>query len=433
MINKFKEWLICKKGITETSARKYVSAVSVVSADMIEAGVIIDDLYQSVSTVELQNKVDKIKCNPSFVKKNHRGNNMYSVALNHYLEFVFDKQTAEEGALPSPKSVDILRGDFKDYLNEMHPEWTDKTINAYVSDAFYVYNNRLVNDFWRLLSDDIGLDECFLATYNYLLGKNSKERALSRAKHYHNVASLLSEYILARFGSVDAFLRHYGLGNNRMLTSECRYSGGEGKNKTQAYIEKTDMKYSYKPILLLAIINCIESRKDTTLENIVKFFERFYKNRDQAGLCVERPESIFAKKMHSFNKAANTIMAGPITAFVKAGLIEYSLPEHRINVASNVEKDIQLNGAEIIEACYRRLDNYYKDLEKLFLSERKVDCAWLIGRKVQHVQYGQGIVKKQSRGSIEIEFSGGTHRIIPMIMAPHDLTLVPLKREKADT
>lgn len=209
MSNEFIEWMIDKKGIAETSARKYVSAITVVSSDMIKRRIIAIDLYQCRSTVVLQDEVEKIRCDPYFQEKNRRGNNMYSVALNHYLEFICAETTEKKSASWSKGGVDTLRNDFKKYLRETHLEWTDATINTYAGEAFFAYNHSLVDGFWRLAKDDMGLDECFLAIYNYLQKKEKKERALSRAKHYYGITKLLSEYILKRFGSVEACTLYY--------------------------------------------------------------------------------------------------------------------------------------------------------------------------------------------------------------------------------
>lgn len=287
---------------------------------------------------------------------------MYSVALHHYQEFICTESTEKESSSWSRDGVDTLRNDFKKYLRETHLEWTDATINTYAGEAFYAYNNRLVDDFWRLMADDMGLDECFLAIYSYLQEKENEEKALSRAKHYHRIAKLLSEYILKCFGSIEECIAYYRLNDDKKVIHKQLYDV-EKKSWIQDYIEKTDIKYSYKPVLLLAIAYCIKERRQITLDNVVKFFERFYKDRAKKGLCIERSESVFAKEVHSFNQAANTIVAGPIRAFEKANLIEYSSLERKIEVAKCVEQEIQTNREEIVNACYIRLDNYFNEIE----------------------------------------------------------------------
>lgn len=425
MSNEFIEWMIDKKGIAETSARKYVSAITVVSSDMIKRGIIAIDLYQCRSAVVLQDEVEKIRCDPYFQEKNRRGNNMYSVALNHYLEFICAETTEKKSTSWSKDGVEALRNDFKKYLRESHLEWTDATITTYAGEAFYAYNNSLVDDFWRLMADDMGLDECFLAIYSFLQRKENKEKALSKAKHYHGIVKLLSAYILKQFGSTEACIAHYKLNDDKAMIHKQMYDAEEKKSWIQDYIEKTDIKYSYKPVLLLAIIYCIKERKQITLENIVKFFEKFYKERAKKGLCIERAESVFTKEVHSFSKAANTIVAGPIRAFEKANLIEYSSLERKIEVAKHVEQEIQTNREEIVKACYVRLDNYFNELETLLLIDGKADCMWLIGRRVQHAQYGTGVVKQYSKNAIKIMFLDGTQREIPLIMASNILNLIP--------
>ncbi len=54
------------------------------------------------------------------------------------------------------------------------------------------------------------------------------------------------------------------------------------------FVKKMDMSSSYKPVLLLALLDGIDERGRARLEDVVQSFQTFYRDRYRAGLPVER-------------------------------------------------------------------------------------------------------------------------------------------------
>jgi hypothetical protein len=52
--------------------------------------------------------------------------------------------------------------------------------------------------------------------------------------------------------------------------------------------DKMDMSASYKPVMLLAILDCMDSHGRASLVNVVEKFRQFYHQRREAGLIVEK-------------------------------------------------------------------------------------------------------------------------------------------------
>ena len=89
----FEKWLLVKndskmKTLSTSSAYKYSRAINSISKDMLENGVINKSLYNVVSSTECNKLVNEIKNSTFFIEKNYTGHNMYSVALDHYLNFL---------------------------------------------------------------------------------------------------------------------------------------------------------------------------------------------------------------------------------------------------------------------------------------------------------------------------------------------------------
>jgi site-specific recombinase XerD len=84
----FGAWLQSNKNISQSSIEKYKRAIRAVSKDMNKEGLIDFDLYSITSDAKFYSLKKVIFDNESFDKKDTRGNRMYSVALNHYYDFL---------------------------------------------------------------------------------------------------------------------------------------------------------------------------------------------------------------------------------------------------------------------------------------------------------------------------------------------------------
>lgn len=88
----FREWLEANKKLSDSSIGKYTRAIRAITKDMLSENVISKDLYNITSSVEFDNIMKIIISNDFFSKKDIRGNRMYSVAMNHYYEFLESRE-----------------------------------------------------------------------------------------------------------------------------------------------------------------------------------------------------------------------------------------------------------------------------------------------------------------------------------------------------
>jgi hypothetical protein len=54
------------------------------------------------------------------------------------------------------QQVEQLRKEFRAYLEENHPNWSD-SVSLHYSDAFFAYNNDVGIDFWSCFLDETTL------------------------------------------------------------------------------------------------------------------------------------------------------------------------------------------------------------------------------------------------------------------------------------
>ena len=59
--------------------------------------------------------------------------------------------------------------------------------------------------------------------------------------------------------------------------------------------DKMNMSASYKPVMLLSILDCVDARGRARLADVVGKFRRFYADRKEAGLPIEKASARMAK------------------------------------------------------------------------------------------------------------------------------------------
>lgn len=138
----------------------------------------------------------------------------------------------------------------------------------------------------------------------------------------------------------------------------------DDKNRKELFMkmaEQMDMSYSYKPVLLKAILKHVDKNGRVKIEDIVGYFKNFYESRRAAGLIVEKSNSIFAKGGYTDKEAERNILSNPFKRFEDMNMLRHTKTLGIIEVDSVVwkkltEEDKQL----IVYTCNERLKEYYK-------------------------------------------------------------------------
>ena len=52
-------------------------------------------------------------------------------------------------------TIGRVRKEYREHLQEQHPDWADSTISTHISDAFYLYQNTIALSFWEWIASAI--------------------------------------------------------------------------------------------------------------------------------------------------------------------------------------------------------------------------------------------------------------------------------------
>lgn len=125
-------------------------------------------------------------------------------------------------------------------------------------------------------------------------------------------------------------------------------------------VEQMDMSYSYKPVLLKAILAHADNKGRVKLDDISAYFHSFYEDRRSADLIVEKPNSIFAKGGYTDKEAQRNILSNPFKRFEDIQMLRHTKTLGIIEVEPTVWKNLTVEEEEhILAVCDEKLDVYY--------------------------------------------------------------------------
>lgn len=127
------------------------------------------------------------------------------------------------------------------------------------------------------------------------------------------------------------------------------------------FVRKMDMTYSYKPVLLLALLDLMDEFGRARIEEVVHFFIDFYAKRRAAGDIVEKPSSIFVREAVDENEAKRNILANPFKRFADMRFLSYSRDFEYIEMSRDLLRQLTPEDmTEIRAICQEKLESYYE-------------------------------------------------------------------------
>ena len=130
-------------------------------------------------------------------------------------------------------------------------------------------------------------------------------------------------------------------------------------------IEQMDMSYSYKPVLLKAILTHADAAGRVKIADIVAYFRNYYETRRLAGLVVEKANSIYAKGGYADKDAERNILSNPFKRFEDMNMFRHTKTLGVIEVDSTVWKKLTEVEKKWIEGiCEEKLEQYYRRITK---------------------------------------------------------------------
>ena len=142
----------------------------------------------------------------------------------------------------------------------------------------------------------------------------------------------------------------------------------DDSNRKELFLEmvrQMDMSYSYKPVLIKAILRHADEKGRIQLADIVAYFRAYYEGRRSAGLVVEKPNSLFARGGYTDKEAERNILANPFKRFEDMQMLRHTRTLGIVQVDESVWKKLTAQEkAEMEKICEEKLEQYFSRLAK---------------------------------------------------------------------
>lgn len=130
-------------------------------------------------------------------------------------------------------------------------------------------------------------------------------------------------------------------------------------------IRQMDMNYSYKPILIKAILLYADDKGRIAINDIANFFRNFFNERRSQGLIVEKSQSVYLNESITDKEIIRNILIYPYKRFSDMGFLKHSKTLELIEIDQIIWK--QLTNEDLIEMkeiCNTKLEEYFDRISK---------------------------------------------------------------------
>lgn len=131
-------------------------------------------------------------------------------------------------------------------------------------------------------------------------------------------------------------------------------------DKFMKFIETMDMSFSYKPVLLKAIYEYMDSNGRVALPDVVDYFIDFYEDRKAHGMIAEKPNSIYQKGGYTKKDVEKNILSNPFKRFEDMRFLMRCKDVETVEVNPIIFRKLtRVDWLHIVDVCDKSLEKYY--------------------------------------------------------------------------
>ena len=136
-------------------------------------------------------------------------------------------------------------------------------------------------------------------------------------------------------------------------------------DKFMKFIEMMDMSFSYKPVLLKAIYEYMDSNGRVALPDVVDYFIDFYEDRKAHGMIAEKPNSIYQKGGYTKKDVEKNILSNPFKCFEDMRFLMRCKDVETVEVNPIIFRKLtRKDWLHIVDVCDKSLEKYYARFQK---------------------------------------------------------------------
>lgn len=160
--------------------------------------------------------------------------------------------------------------------------------------------------------------------------------------------------------NVDTYYLNESDVKNNINSTPTSYEHGEERSHLLDYCKSMKMSYSYKPVLILSLLETGDEDGSIDIERAAAYFKEFYKRRLMAGLKIEKGNCIYQDSSVDLNSIAGNIIANPVKALVLSRYFFFDPNAMKFGIVAELWKWLSEQDKMMLKAiCLSRLNNYY--------------------------------------------------------------------------
>lgn len=133
------------------------------------------------------------------------------------------------------------------------------------------------------------------------------------------------------------------------------------KDKFMSFIERMDMSYSYKPVLLKGIFDHIDENGRVRLEDLVDYFIDYYETRRENGQVVEKKRCLYLRD-YTRKEVERNILSNPFKRFEDMNFMKKSRDVEYVELSRYIIRKLDKDEIDwIIKHSDEKLKEYFEE------------------------------------------------------------------------
>lgn len=127
------------------------------------------------------------------------------------------------------------------------------------------------------------------------------------------------------------------------------------------YCRTMKMSYSYKPVLIMALLHAGKNGS-VTVESAAKYFREYYAHRREQGMPAEKKRCIYPRDDVTDKQIIANLVSNPVKALCESGFFFFNEQEQVFSLSPEIWIILDKNSKSMItRICRQRLKEYYSD------------------------------------------------------------------------
>ena len=139
-------------------------------------------------------------------------------------------------------------------------------------------------------------------------------------------------------------------------------SSAEKCDQLLEYCRTMRMSYSYKPLLILALLHSGKQDGSISIQRAAEFFRKFYSERKLRGIPAEKKPCIYLRDDFTMVQVMDNLVANPVKALVASGYFFYNEEKQQFSISPEIWCAMKRGKkASMTKICKQKLKEYYSD------------------------------------------------------------------------